>query len=45
MVLLYNPAVKKGLTRKFNLQWHGPYQITKRISELNYEISETARNR
>jgi hypothetical protein len=37
MVFLYNPAVKKGLTRKFNRPWHGPYQITKRISELNYE--------
>jgi hypothetical protein len=40
MVFLYNPAVKKGLTRKFNRPWHGPYQITKRISELNYEITD-----
>jgi len=37
-VYLYNPALKPGLTRKFVKPWIGPSQITKKISELNYEI-------
>ena len=35
---LYNPALKPGLTRKFAKPWIGPCQITKKISELNFEI-------
>jgi len=38
LVYLYNPALKPGLTRKFAKPWIGPCQITKKISELNYEI-------
>jgi hypothetical protein len=38
LVYLYNPALKPGLTRKFRRPWTGPYQLTRKISELNYEI-------
>jgi len=38
LVYLYNPALKPGLTRKFAKLWIGPCQITKKISEPNYEI-------
>ena len=37
-VYLYNPAEKPGLTRKFFKPWSGPFQITAKVSELNYEI-------
>ena len=38
MVYLYNPAMKPGRSRKFYRPWAGPFKVTKRISELNYEI-------
>jgi hypothetical protein len=37
-VYLYNLALKPGLTRKFAKPWSGSCQVTKKISELNYEI-------
>jgi len=38
LVYLHNRALKPGLTRKFAKPWIGACQITKKISELNYEI-------
>jgi transposase InsO family protein len=38
IVYLYNPAVKVGQCRKFRKVWSGPFQITAKISDLNYEI-------
>jgi len=38
LVYLYNPAVKPGLSRKFHRSWSGPYKVTAKISDLNYEI-------
>ena len=38
LVDLYNPAIKPELTRKFSKLWQGPYKVTKKLSELNYEI-------
>jgi hypothetical protein len=35
---LYNPAIKPELTRKFSKSWQGPYKVTKKLSDLNYEI-------
>jgi hypothetical protein len=35
---LYNPAMKVGQYRKFRKVWTGPFQITSKISDLNYEI-------
>jgi len=35
---LYNPAIKPGLSRKFSKPWTGPYKVTVKISDLNYEI-------
>jgi len=37
-VYLLNPARKPGLSSKFHKCWIGPYKITAKISNLNYEI-------
>jgi hypothetical protein len=38
LVYLFTPALKAGQTKKFQKFWSGPYKITRKISELNYEI-------
>ena len=38
LVYLFNPAMKPGRSRKFYRPWTGPFKITRKISELNYEI-------
>ena len=38
LVYLFNPTVKPGLSRKFHKVWSGPFRITAKISDLNYEI-------
>ena len=38
LVYLYSPARKPGLSKKFYRPWTGPYKITRKTSELNYEI-------
>jgi hypothetical protein len=38
MVVLFNPAMKAGLTKNFCRVWTGPYKITRKVSELKYEI-------
>jgi len=40
LVYLFPLATKPGLTQKFRNPWKGPYQITKNISNLNYEIAD-----
>jgi hypothetical protein len=40
MVYLYHPASKPGLTKKSHLPWTRPFQITKKISDLNFEIAD-----
>ena len=40
LVYLHNPSVKKGLSKKFSKLWTGLFQVTKRHSELNYEITD-----
>ena len=40
LVYLYNPAMKPGRSRKFYRPWAGPFKVTQRISELNYEIMD-----
>jgi len=37
-VYLYTPAMKAGLTRKFKKFWSGPYNVIRKMYELNYEI-------
>jgi hypothetical protein len=38
LVYLHNPSVKPGLTKKFSNPWKGPFKVTNRLSDLNYEI-------
>ena len=38
LVYLYTPALEAGQTKKFQKIWSGPYKISRKISELNYEI-------
>ena len=40
LVYLYNPAKKPGLSRKFWKPWQGLYKVTKKLSDLNYEITD-----
>ena len=40
LVYLHNTSVKKGLSKKFSKPWTGLFQVTKRHSELNYEITD-----
>ena len=35
---LYSPAMKPGLSRKFNKPWSGPQKVTRVVTHLNYEI-------
>jgi hypothetical protein len=41
MVWYYCPIRQKGLSPKLQKKWHGPCQITKKISDLLYEIRTT----
>jgi len=38
LVYLYCPAMMPGLSRKFIKTWSGPFKITTKISDMNYEI-------
>jgi len=38
LVYLYNPATKPSLTRNFSKLWQGPYKVTKKLTDINYEI-------
>jgi hypothetical protein len=40
LIYLYNPALERGFSKKFAKPWSGPWQFTKKISELNYEIMD-----
>ena len=35
---MYNPARKPGQCHKFHKPWAGPFKVTAKISDLNYEI-------
>jgi hypothetical protein len=37
-VLVFDPVVKKGYSPKFACLWKGPFNMTKKISDLLYEI-------
>ena len=39
-VYLYNPAMKPGRSRKFYRPWTGPFKITRKLCELNYERTD-----
>ena len=45
LVWLFNPAVKKGYTKKFHKPWSGPYRICNKLSDVNYQIQHTANNK
>jgi hypothetical protein len=40
LVYLYNPAKIPGLSRKFWKPWQGLYKVTKKLSDLNYKITD-----
>jgi hypothetical protein len=44
LVWLNNPAVPKGRSRKFHLQWCGPYKVLDRLGGMNYHIQPEAGN-
>ena len=38
-VWLWNPAIKKGKSKKLSSLWHGPFTITKKVGPVNYQLS------
>ena len=42
LMYFYAPAMKAGFTRKFKKFWSDPYNVIRKISELNYEIVSQA---
>ena len=45
LVWLYQPAVKRGTSPKFHLPWDGPFVVTKRLSDLVYQVQDGPRSR
>jgi len=39
LVYLYTPVTKCDLRKKFRHPWTGPFKVTKKLSDLNYEIT------
>jgi len=37
-ILLYDETVRRGRSKKLELQWIGPYIIIEKSSDLNYTI-------
>uniref|UniRef100_A0A7M5XFT0 Reverse transcriptase n=1 Tax=Clytia hemisphaerica TaxID=252671 RepID=A0A7M5XFT0_9CNID len=44
-VWLHNKARQKGLSPKLMAKWIGPFRITKKLSEVNYELSDPLNKR
>ena len=44
-VWLHNKAKKKGLSPKLMAKWLGPFRITKKLSEVNYELTDLLNKR
>jgi hypothetical protein len=40
LVYLYDPAIKPGLSKKFQKFWTGPYRAIAKLSELNCKIMD-----
>ena len=45
LVWLWSPVVEKGVAPKFHEPWTGPYKVTKRLSDITYEIHDEAKNK
>ena len=44
-VWLWSPVVEKGVSPKFHEPWTGPYTVTKRLSDIMYEIQNQAKKK
>lgn len=40
LILLFDPTVKRGRSRKLKKPWLGPYKILERLSNVNYKIKK-----
>lgn len=45
LVWLFNPAIKRGQSRKFHRPWGGPYRICDKLSDVTYRIQHTGNNK
>ena len=45
LVWLFNPAIKKGQSRKFHRPWGGPYRICEKLSDVTYRVQHTGNNK
>jgi len=39
-VKIFIPIRKVGMSEKLLLRWFGPYRVTKKVSEVNYEVKQ-----
>ena len=42
-VWLWTPFISKGVVSKFYEPWTGPFKVTKRLSDVTYEILDVGR--
>lgn len=40
LVLLHDPSVKRGRSKKLKRPWIGPYKILSKLNEVNYKIKK-----
>lgn len=40
LVLMYDPTVKRGRSKKLKKPWLGPYKILEKLSDVNYKIKK-----
>ena len=45
LVWLFNPAIKKGRSRKFHRRWGGQYRICEKLSDVTYRVQHTGNNK
>ena len=42
---LWSPVVEKGVASKFHELWTGPNTVTKRLSDITYEIQDQVKKK
>lgn len=45
LVWIYDPTSKKGLSKKLQNPWVGPYQVVETISDLIYKVQQSAHSK
>ena len=43
-VWLWSPVLKEGVAPKFHEPWTGPFEVSKRLSDVTYELLDVSKN-